>query len=770
MKRRTLFVLLVTWLAACGTGETLQPEPTSPASPVPSATPKAIPILVPTTGTTVTATLSPPTASATTALPTTTPAPPTLILFGQIGGATRAVAVQGDYAYLNVGPRLVILDVADPTRPVVAGQSAVLPGFESLALAGDPSTDFAKHPPEGAPAEPPALPGTCVQGKCVTAGASGTGQTCAYVAAGEGGVRILDVSNPTAPVEVGFYATPGPAWSITVVGDPSADFAKHPPEGTPAEPPALPGTCVQGKCVTAGASGAGPVYAYVAAGDGLHVLDVSDPSAPVKIGFYPTPDAALDVAIVGNTAYVAEVYSETDDPRERGGLRILDLSDPAQPNEIGFYPMNPSQADEFERPNAPRGARGVAVAGDPSAGSGPVYVYLTYRTFKRGGLRVVDVSDPAHPSQVGDFQDYVYYVSDVAVAGNIAYVATGVNMGLLVLDLSDPAGPVVLADEVPGAARGVATVEDRLFIADEFGGLHIADISDPAHAVEVGFYDALGDARQVTVAGDRAYVTDGLRDLWLVEVSDPAHPVPLGAYTAPGSIEAIALAGNILYVAAETTGLQAVDVSDPRHPTLIGAYATPGLAHGVAVARGHAYVADGKLHVLDVANPAAPILVNVLEPAARVEDVVIAGDTAYLTNDRLHILDLSDVAQPVEVGLYEAPGIISDWIVAGGHIYVIVSGDLYIVNVSDPTHPIEVGFFEAPGYVSGVAVSQNYAYLVGESRLYAIDISNPATPTEIMSYDALTIGGDVAATGDYVFVADGSGGLVIFRNRSTHEP
>jgi hypothetical protein len=698
MKRRTLFVLLVTWLAACGTGETLQPEPTSPASPVPSATPTAIPILAPTTGTTVTATLSPPTASATTVLPTTTPAPPTLVLFGQTGGATRAVAVQGDYAYLNVGPRLVILDVADPTRPVVAGQSAVLPGFESLALAGDPSTDSAS--------------------------------------ASRAQRRI----------------------------------AKHPPEGTPAEPPALPGTCVQGKCVTAGASGAGPVYACVAAGDGLHVLDVSDPSAPVKIGFYPTPDAALDVAIVGNTAYVAEVYSETDDPRARGGLRILDLSDPAQPNEIGFYPMNPSQADEFERPNAPRGARGVAVTGDPSAGSGPVYAYLTYRTFKRGGLRVVDVSDPAHPSQVGDFQDYVYYVSDVAVAGNIAYVATGVNMGLLVLDLSDPAGPVVLADEVPGAARGVATVEDRLFIADEFGGLHIADISDPAHAVEVGFYDALGDARQVTVAGDRAYVTDGLRDLWLVEVSDPAHPVPLGTYTAPGSIEAIAPAENILYVAAETTGLQAVDVSDPRHPTLIGAYATPGLAHGVAVARGHAYVADGKLHVLDVANPAAPILVNVLEPAARVEDVVIAGDTAYLTNDRLHIVDLSDAAQPVEVGLYEAPGIISDWIVAGGHIYVIVSGDLYIVNVSDPTHPIEVGFFEAPGYVSSVAVSQNYAYLVGESRLYAIDVSNPATPTEIMSYDALTIGGDVAAAGDYVFVADGSGGLVIFRNRSTHEP
>jgi len=56
-------------------------------------------------------------------------------LVGQIGGSTWAVAVQGNYAYIGVGPRLVILNTADPAHPVVVGQTGVLPGVVPLSLA-----------------------------------------------------------------------------------------------------------------------------------------------------------------------------------------------------------------------------------------------------------------------------------------------------------------------------------------------------------------------------------------------------------------------------------------------------------------------------------------------------------------------------------------------------------------------------------------------------------------------------------------------------------
>ena len=61
-----------------------------------------------------------------------------LQLVGQIGGSTRTVAVRGPYAYVNVGPRLLIVDVSDQARPEVVGETPPLPGLiYSIALAGD---------------------------------------------------------------------------------------------------------------------------------------------------------------------------------------------------------------------------------------------------------------------------------------------------------------------------------------------------------------------------------------------------------------------------------------------------------------------------------------------------------------------------------------------------------------------------------------------------------------------------------------------------------
>ena len=91
-------------------------------------------------------------------------------LVGQIGGCTRAVALQGNYAYIGVGPRLVILNISDPAHPTMVGQTGVLPGIVS---------------------------GVAVSGSYV------------YVANRDAGLRIINVADPAHPGEVGFHDTPG---------------------------------------------------------------------------------------------------------------------------------------------------------------------------------------------------------------------------------------------------------------------------------------------------------------------------------------------------------------------------------------------------------------------------------------------------------------------------------------------------------------------------------------------------------------------------------
>jgi hypothetical protein len=102
-----------------------------------------------------------------------------LQLVGQISGATFAVAVQGNYAYIGVGPRLVVLNISNKASPVMVGQTNILPGFvEDVAVAGN----------------------------------------YAYIADGSG-LRVVNVANPNAPTEVGFIDTPGYAQSVTVSGN-----------------------------------------------------------------------------------------------------------------------------------------------------------------------------------------------------------------------------------------------------------------------------------------------------------------------------------------------------------------------------------------------------------------------------------------------------------------------------------------------------------------------------------------------------------------------
>jgi len=62
--------------------------------------------------------------------------------------------------------------------------------------------------------------------------------------------------------------------------------------------------------------------------DGLRIIDVSDPSNPSEIGFYDTDDYAYGVFVTGSYAYMAD---------RRDGLRIIDISDPTAPTEVGFF-------------------------------------------------------------------------------------------------------------------------------------------------------------------------------------------------------------------------------------------------------------------------------------------------------------------------------------------------------------------------------------------------------------------------------------------------
>ncbi|HBY94258.1 MAG TPA: hypothetical protein DEP84_09895, partial [Chloroflexi bacterium] len=314
----------------------------------------------------------------------------------------------------------------------------------------------------------------------------------------------------------------------------------------------------------------------------MHFDEAADEIRLYEVGAYGPPGPTYDVAVAGNYAYVAAQWA---------GLRVVDVSNPASPREVGASD-NPGDAWDVA----------VAVAGNYA-----YVVHYVYETnmIRDSGLRVVDVSNPASPREVG-IVDTPGQSHDVAVAGSYAYVADG-ESGLRVVDVSNPTSPrEVGAVDTPGYAQGVAVAGNYAYVADGNSGLRVVDVSNPASPREVGAVDTPGTAWGVAVAGSYAYVADWWYGVRVVDISNPANPWEVGVYWAPGTAEGVAVAGNYAYVANWDKGLRVVDVSDPASPREVTASDTAGYnetARGVAVAGSYIYLAqenDG-LRILSLA-------------------------------------------------------------------------------------------------------------------------------------------------------------------------
>ena len=323
---------------------------------------------------------------------------------------------------------------------------------------------------------------------------------------------------------------------------------------------------------------------------------------------------------------------------------------------------------------------------------------LAYVADGDSGLRVIGVSNPAAPWEVGTL-DTPGFAQNVSVSQGLAYVADG-EAGLQVIDVSSPYAPVELgALETLGSAQA-AEVDQRgldkwSYVAGGSAGLRVVDVSDPALPVEEGALDTPGLALGLDflalnpseIAPRYAYVADGEEGLRVIDVTEPALPVELGALDTPGSavgVDAVELRVNFVtglisnngvirrfaYVADGGSGLRVIDVTDATSPEERSFFDTPGFAQDVKVlpqvdlagkvVGAHAYVADGEagLQVIDVTDPALPVQVGSVDTPGIAQGVDVAGTLVYVADGEagLQVIDVTDPADPMILFFADTPG------------------------------------------------------------------------------------------------------------------
>lgn len=241
----------------------------------------------------------------------------------------------------------------------------------------------------------------------------------AYIADGEAGLAIADVSDPFNPIIVGTWDLEGEeqdnAWNVY----------KH----------------------------EGDTLLYLADYNGhIKIINVADPFNPQSTYFYVWTRYAQDVhgQVLRDTLFIYVAVKSGD----YIGLRIFDASIPGLLVGRGGLETLTS-------------AYGVSANGD-----------FAYLAVGQGGLYIADCQDPNNLYWIGNV-DTPGNARDIWVDNNIAYIADG-SGGLQIIGVEDPSSPYIISSiELPGYARGVYAENDTVYIACGYGGLQIVDAREP---------------------------------------------------------------------------------------------------------------------------------------------------------------------------------------------------------------------------------------------------------------------------------------------------
>jgi hypothetical protein len=322
---------------------------------------------------------------------------------------------------------------------------------------------------------------------------------------------------------------------------------------------------------------------------GFSVVDVRDPKKPATIAFVPAPENTWalhlqvhdDLLLVVNAANVWTAQKLTSDKEffsrplaetfDRhglsfaAGLRVYDISHPAEPREIGFMPVD-----------------GIGLHRIWYVGGRYAYISAHFEGFTDRILAIVDMSDPARPQIVGRWwlpgmwrangetpqwpQGRRYALHHAVVSGTTAYAAW-LDGGLTVLDVADPAKPRLLAHRV---------------WCPPFGGATHSPLQLPERNLLI-----VSDEPTQDNCGD------GLKYIWVFDVREPANPVSIATLPQPAEQRYCELPGkfgphnlhenrpgslqnqNLVFATYFNAGLRVYDIADPFQPRAAGHFVPP---------------------------------------------------------------------------------------------------------------------------------------------------------------------------------------------------
>jgi hypothetical protein len=259
---------------------------------------------------------------------------------------------------------------------------------------------------------------------------------------------------------------------------------------------------------------------------GLIIVNVSNPVQPEILGEYHAGGLPFAIESVDEIVYIAD---------QEEGLRIIDISDPTHPSEIEGY-VGSGMASDLE------------IVGD-----------LLFLADYEYGMVILNISTPSNPVFVSNYgPDCVH----LEIEENIAYIAG--HGRLRMLNVSDPYHPTLLGQIISSSSTlwDPSVSNAIIYLANHSGDdgeLLIFDASNPSNIEEIGEFDSDGTFQSFYVQDSLLYAVDFESGLYLLDVSNPVLPVEVERFYDGGQPWDVTLSGDYVYLCG-SEGLQILQV------------------------------------------------------------------------------------------------------------------------------------------------------------------------------------------------------------------
>ena len=268
---------------------------------------------------------------------------------------------------------------------------------------------------------------------------------------------------------------------------------------------------------------------------GTLIFDVSDPAAPALVGQFVVIGGTNSIETFTNVHNVtlspdgATLYA-INQSHVRSDLRLIDVSNPAAPRELGRY-LVPDARSVFD------GVHDLHIAERDGR-------EIAFVNALQSGLLILDTTDPAEIVTLSSVQwERIFSHSGWSFEANgrhyYANADEGYDQGVTILDVTDLANPVVISEYFsrPGiSVHNVEIVDGIAYLSYYIDGLRVLDLRDPANPREIGHFDTVGEENErdinqgawgVHAEAGRVYISDRETGIYAFEVEVP----PLSAFS-----------------------------------------------------------------------------------------------------------------------------------------------------------------------------------------------------------------------------------------------